>query len=177
MMPRNIKQILDDFLLQKIIGPDVILCANPFLKCVFLEKLTRYTNYGVIYLDFDMLYSGYVNSGVFDLPDNVLVRCPSLTDWREDITSIIQTTSVHEYLIIVDSLNGMTTAFGHRHLTLHSILLMSSLGACVNTRVVVAAITKKPKNKWRIPGCHASLASTAYALDMVDDLARLTKVV
>lgn len=123
-----------------------------------------------------MLYSGYVNSNIFDTPTNVLVRCPNLTDWRKDITSLIQITSTHEYLIIIDSLNGMTTAFGHKHLTLHSIMLMSSLGA-MNTRVVVAALTKKPTLEWKIPGSHTSLMNTTYVLEMVDDLMKLSKVV
>lgn len=177
MMPRNIEHILDEFLLHKAAGPDVILCADPFLKCVFLEKLTHHTNRGIIYLDFDMLYSGYVNSGVFEIPDNVLIRRPGLTDWREEITSIVQITSTHEYLIIIDSLNGMTTTLKRRNLALHSIMLMTSLGVTVNTRVVSAAITKKPIGKWKIPGSHTSLTSATHVLDVIDNTARLKKVI
>lgn len=175
MQLHNIKQILDKFLSQKTTGPDIILCSNPLLKCVFLEKLVHHTNHGVIYLDFDMLYSGYVNSGIFDLPANVLVRRPDLSDWRAEITSIIQTTSAHEYMIIIDSLNGMMTSFGHKRLTLHSIMLMSSLGVNVNTRVIIAAITKKTTDSWKIPGGHTNLPNNMYTLNIADNSAKLTK--
>lgn len=177
MQPHNIKQVLDKFLSQKATGPDIILCSNPLLKCVFLEKLVHHTNHGVIYLDFDMLYSGYINSGMFDLPANVLVRSPDLSDWQAEITSIIQTTSAHEYMIIIDSLNGMMTSFEHKRLALHSILLMSSLGVDVNTRVIIAAITNRTADRWKIPGSHDDLLNNMYTLDIADNSAKLTKAI
>lgn len=177
MQLHNIKQILDKFLSQKTTGPDIILCSDAFLKCVFLEKLIHHTNHGVIYLDFDMLYSGYINSGIFDLPTNVLVRHPDLSDWRAEITSIIQTTSAHEYIIIIDSLNGMMTSFGHKRLTLHSVMLMASLGVNVSTRVIIAAITKKATDKWKIPGSHTNLPTNIYTLNIADSSVKLTKTI
>ena len=163
---------ISEFLSQEATGPEIILCSHPFLKCIFLEKLVRHARCGVLYLDFDMLYSGYTGAGIFKQPHNVLIRQPSLSDWRDELTSIIQMTSIRRHLIVIDSLNGMFTTFGHKdamHLAFHSITLLASLGSDINTRVAVAAISRKTTNGWETPSGHVASIHTTYALEKGDD--------
>ena len=61
------EQILDDDLVYvrerfSNKNPNIILCSEPFLKAEFLNKLIDTINYSVIFLDFDLLYSGYIVS-------------------------------------------------------------------------------------------------------------------
>jgi len=54
-------------------------------------------------------------------------------------------------------------------------MLMSSLGVNANTRVIIAAITKKTTDSWKIPGGHTNLLNNMYTLDIADNSAKLTK--
>ena len=69
MLDKNPKQILDNDLAQmknKFTdkNPNIILCSNTFLKTEFLNKLITSNAFPVIFLDFDLLYSGYIFSGM-----------------------------------------------------------------------------------------------------------------
>ena len=48
-----------------------ILCDEPFVKAVFLARLIEQIDVPIFYLDFDLLYSGYVNAGMLPKKVNV----------------------------------------------------------------------------------------------------------
>lgn len=137
-------------------GPSMVLCPHPFSKCSFLETLARTADHGVIYVDFDMLYSGYVAANMLQQPANVLIRRPEAVSWREEITGLIQTVSVEPYLVIIDSLNGMNAMWAGRdtaRLANYAIMLLASLGTEAGTKVVVSAIAREGSDGWELlPG-------------------------
>jgi len=45
-----------------------ILYSDPFLKAAFIAKLVNDTKIDILYLDLDLLYSGYVVSGILKTP-------------------------------------------------------------------------------------------------------------
>ena len=53
---QKMKQILE----QKTMN--LIMYSDPFVKIVFVEKILKQTKIPIIYLDFDLLLSGYVNA-------------------------------------------------------------------------------------------------------------------
>ena len=146
------------------LGPEVLLCPDAFTKCEYLERLARQSDRGVIYLDFDMLYSGYTQSGIVGLPDGVVVRRPGPEDWQEELVGIVRTVSAGSYLVLVDSLNGMMTMFGGReagHQALRSIMIIRSLGREAGTRVVAAAVLKNTSDGLEpLLGCPVPAATT-----------------
>ena len=69
MLDKNPKWILDIDLVQlknefSDKNPNIILYSEPFVKSEFLNRLIDSTAFPVIFLDFDLLYSGYVISGM-----------------------------------------------------------------------------------------------------------------
>ena len=56
---QKMKQILE----QKTMN--LIMYSDPFIKIVFVEKILKQTETPIIYLDFDLLLSGYVNAEIF----------------------------------------------------------------------------------------------------------------
>lgn len=137
-------------------GPSMVLCPHPFSKCSFLDMLARTADHGVMYVDFDMLYSGYVAANMLRQPANVLIRRPEAASWRDEIAGLIQTVSVEPYLVIIDSLNGMNTMWADRdtaRLANYSIMLLASLGMKAGTKVVVSAMARKGSDGWvLLPG-------------------------
>ena len=117
--------------------------------------LVRTTRRGVIYLDFDMLYSGYVGAGIMQCPSHVLLRQPRTTTWAEELATILQMISAGRYLVVVDSFNGMSGMWPDRdtRLASYSIMLLASLGQHGGTLVVAAAVARKEGDSWDLtPG-------------------------
>lgn len=126
-------------------GPHIILCPNIFPKCAYLAGLARDAGRATIYVDADMLYSGYMHAGMMERPPHVLVRRPDPPGWNAELTTMIRMTSAEPHLVIVDTLNGLGGMWGGPvgiRRAVHSIMLLAALGRDVGTTVVVAAAAK-----------------------------------
>lgn len=127
-------------------GPHIILCPNTFPKCAYLERLARDAGRATIYVDADMLYSGYIHAGMLEPPPHVLVRRPDPSGWNADLAAMIRMTSAEPHLIIVDTLNGLGGMWGGPvgiRRAVHSIMLLAALGRDAGTTVVVAAAARE----------------------------------
>ncbi len=84
-----------------------LVCArDPFLKQMFLEELTK-THQSVIYLDFDLLYSGYVKTGVISQRPGTVLQQVCAGNLVDMLARTYRTVSQNRCLVIVDSLNGL----------------------------------------------------------------------
>src|SRR3989337_99691 len=84
-----------------------ILYSDPFLKAGFIAKLVQDTKIDILYLDLDLLYSGYVVSGMLTTPSNLSLFQPTMELWNKILTNILVKLSIKKSIIIVDSLNGL----------------------------------------------------------------------
>lgn len=138
--------------------PDVVFCPNPFSKHLFLESIVDASDCKVIYLDFDLLYSGYVSSGMTIPPTTVLIRHPSRKSWNAELINTLRMISQERYLVILDSLNTLSVLWNRsesKHLAASSVMLMSSLGRKTGTHILAAAVGRHTKNGWELlPGGH-----------------------
>ena len=137
-------------------GPHVILCKSPFSKCSCLAEMARDSELAVIYVDADMLYSGYARAGMMDVPPHVLVRRPDPADWNAELAAIIRATSRRPHLVILDTLNGLGGMLGGpqgMRLAGHSMMLLGAMGRDAGTVVVAAAVARKSADGWEMsPG-------------------------
>ena len=89
-----------------------ILCHSAFSKQVMIQKILGGCKDPIIYLDFDLLYSGYVQSGMIQERQDIAIFRPKREDWESILKKIIMRISGNEnYTLIVDSLNGFFTLF------------------------------------------------------------------
>lgn len=137
-------------------GPHVILCTHPFSKCACLAEMARDSELAVIYVDADMLYSGYVRAGMMDVPPHTLVRRPDPADWNAELAAIIRATTLKPHLVIVDTLNGLAGMWGGPggiRRAGHSMMLLAAMGRDAGTVVVAAAVARKSAAGWEMsPG-------------------------
>ena len=111
MLDKSPDQILDSKLVhiqnefkEKI--PNIILCSEPFHKAEFLNKLINSVENPIIFVDLDLLYTGYVESGMIQKKSNLTIFHPSKENWKEKFTEIITKVSQEKFLVIIDSFNG-----------------------------------------------------------------------
>jgi len=162
LLDKSSEQILDNNLVniqnkfeQNI--PSIVLCSEPFHKAEFLNRLINSSENSIIFVDMDLLYTGYVESGMIQEKDNVTIFHPNKNSWKEKVSEIISEVSKEKFLIVIDSLNGVYNMFddlASARFINACIMLLSSLGRCTNSSVVITAMArKKENNQWGLsPG-------------------------
>ena len=155
MLDKNPELILDnDFtqinneFLEK--SPNIILCSKPFLKSEFLKRLIDSQKIPIVFLDFDLLYSGYFISGMIKKDEGVKIFHPSRITWEKDLKEIIEKISKEKVLVILDSLNGLYNMFDELESARFinaSIMLLSSVARTTKSLIVVTAMVIKNENK------------------------------
>ena len=129
--------------------PNIILCSEPFYKIEFLNKLIDSIENPIIFVDMDLLYTGYFKSGMIQEKENVMVFHPDKSSWRQEMVEIISKVSEEKFLVIIDSLNGVYNMFDDLEsaIFLNScIMLLSSLGCKTNSSIIVTGIAKKKED-------------------------------
>ena len=145
----NLENIKNEF---KKNVPSLVLCSNSFHKIEFLNKLINSVKNPIIFVDMDLLYSGYIESKMIQRRENLEIFQPNKLDWGKKLSEIITKSSEKELLIIVDSFNGLYNLFDDlesARFVNSCIMLLSSLGKQSNSTVVITAMArKKDSNEW-----------------------------
>ena len=154
MLDKNPEIILDDNLeyiqseFKKNI-PNLILCTNSFHKIEFLNKIIISTKNPIIFVDMDLLYSGYIESKIIQHKENLTIFQPSNLNWKEKLAEISNKISKEEFLIIIDSFNGIYNIFDDlesARFVNSCIMLLSSLGKQSNSTIIITAMARKKEN-------------------------------
>ena len=126
--------------------PNLILCSNSFHKIEFLNKIIISTKNPIIFVDMDLLYSGYIESKMIQEKENLMIFQPNNLNWKEKLSEIITKVSKKEFLIIIDSFNGIYNLFDDlesARFVNSCIMLLSSLGKQTNSTIVITAMARK----------------------------------
>ena len=179
MLDKNPKWILDNDLVQlknefSDKNPNIILCSKPFLKSEFLNRLIESTTFPVIFLDFDLLYSGYVISGMIKKNENVKILRSSRINLEKDLKEIIERISKEKVLVILDSFNGVYNMFDELESARFinaTIMLLSYVARHTKSLIVATAMAiKNDDGEWILSpsGRHLidSKKSGMYDLDI-----------
>ena len=128
-----------------------ILYSEPFLKAGFIAKLVQDTKIDILYLDLDLLYSGYVISGILPTPQNLSLFQPTFELWNKTLTNLLIKLSTKKSLVIVDSLNGLYNLLNERKeigkLVNSYIMLITSMARKTDSYVVVASMVRFKKEE------------------------------
>ena len=154
MLDKNPEQIIDNDLTQIQIkfeqnNPNIVLCSKPFHKVEFLDKLINSTEDPIIFIDMDLLYTGYVQSGMIQKKENVIIFCQNKTNWKEKISEIISNVSKERFLIIIDSFNGLYNLFDELESAIFinsCLMLLSSIGNQTKSSVVITGMARRKKD-------------------------------
>ncbi len=136
---------------------NIILCSEPFHKIEFIHRLINSVNIPIIFVDLDLLYTGYIESGMIQRKNDMTIFNPNETDWGRKLGEIISKISQEKFLVIIDSFNGVYNLFDDlesARFVNASIILISSLGKQAKSSIVVTAMARKRENnEWVIsPG-------------------------
>ncbi len=157
LLDKNPKSVLDNNLThiqnefrQNI--PSIVLCSEPFHKAEFLNRLINSVENPIIFVDMDLLYTGYVESGMIQEKKNVTIFHPDKVSWKKELLEIITKVSKEKLLVVIDSFNGVYNMFDDlesARFINSCIMLLSSVGKQTSSSVVIIAMArKKENNEW-----------------------------
>lgn len=154
-MDKSPDQILDSNLIHiqnkfKEKLPNIVLCSEPFHKAEFLNKLIDSVENPIIFVDMDLLYTGYIESGIIQKKDNLTVFHPTKENWEVEFTKIITSASKEKFLVIIDSFNGVYNTFEDLESAIFinsCIMLLASLGKDADSSIIVTAMARKKENE------------------------------
>ena len=129
-----------------------VLCSEPFAKAAFLSKLIDQTDNPIIYLDFDLLYSGYINSEMLPKNANVSLFAPSKEDWNVILKKILLMILNQKSVVIIDSLNGLYNLFDEKYIgrlvNAYIMLLVFMAKESGSNILFSSMVRKKEKEGW-----------------------------
>jgi len=112
-----------------------ILCKEPFVKAAFLSELIKQIETPIVYIDFDLLYTGYCKAGIIEKKENISLFSPIKDDWNQILEKVLLMISNKKSVVIIDSLNG-----------LYNLLDGEDVGRLVNTYIMLLAFVARESN-------------------------------
>lgn len=129
-----------------------VLCYEPFVKTKFLSDLIREFKIPIIYLDFDLMYSGYLTAEMLPRQENVTLLRPSREDWSSVLKTILEQVSQEKCLVVIDSLNGFSNLFegkdAGREINGYIMLLVSMANQSRSHVLFVSMARKNDEKEW-----------------------------
>ncbi|MFB5631717.1 MAG: hypothetical protein ACE5Q9_00130 [Nitrosopumilus sp.] len=155
MLDKSPDQILDSKLVHiqnefKDNIPNIVLCSEPFHKAEFLNKLINSVEKPIIFVDLDLLYTGYVESGMIQKKSNLTIFHPTKENWEQKFAEIITKVSQENFLVIIDSFNGVYNMFEDLESAIFinsCIMLLASLGRDTDSSIIITAMARKKENE------------------------------
>ena len=128
--PEQVNSKIENILEQNLLN--IIYYENSFAKARFLTKTIEKWDIPTFYLDFDLLYSGYVKANMVPTPKNVKLLWPNSENLRENLESVIEKISMTKSVVVIDSLNGF-----------FNILEDDDAGMLINSFIMMLASSAK----------------------------------
>ena len=128
--PEQVNSKIENILEQNLLN--IIYYENSFAKARFLTKTIEKWDIPTFYLDFDLLYSGYVKANMVPTLKNVTLLWPNSENLRENLESVIEKTSMTKSVVVIDSLNGF-----------FNILEDDDAGMLINSFIMMLASSAK----------------------------------
>ena len=146
----------NDLAIQNILEQNtanMILYDDFFAKTAFFTKQIPYWEIPIFYFDFDLQYTGFVNTGITPSPKNLTIFNPENGNLHKDLKHAIEKISKIKSLVIIDSLNGFFNFLENKkdlgRLINSFLMLLVSSAKHTKSTVIVGILSKQnDEDKW-----------------------------
>jgi hypothetical protein len=128
-----------------------VLYSDPFLKAGFVAKLVEDLKLDVLYLDLDLLYSGYLASWMIKTPQNLTLFRPTFETLNKTLAKILVDLSTKKSVVIIDSLNGLFNILHKKKeigkIVASYVMLLASLAYSTDSYIVITSMVRFKKEE------------------------------
>ena len=156
-MDKNHTTFENFHLLQEHLVPSsstLLFYENAFSKIQLIQEITSKQNLPVLYIDLDLLFSGYVKSELLTIP-NVTLFSTLNSKINEILPKIFTKISTEPHLVIFDSINGLYNTLSNdadSGRTVNAILMLLAKNIIFsNSILIISALATKKENDWILP--------------------------
>lgn len=161
-----------------------ILCQNAFAKETIIKKIIQHYSIPIIYLDFDLLYSGYMKAGIIKHEKNVIIFSPKRKDWSKILSKILIKISNENCVLVIDSLNSFFSIFDDKddnRYTNACIMILASFvknSSFSKNKMFLTSIARPKNGRWTLfpIGTRPILENPLATKFFVDDTNQIKKV-
>jgi len=133
---------------------NLIFYKDSFSKIKAVNKIIESFDTPVIYLDLDLLFSGYIESGQITNAQNLKVIRPNIGNLKHLLPKILNKISIQKFLVVLDSLNGLysfTKGDSPGRFVNSLIMLISANLKYSQSILLVTCLAQKKENTWIMP--------------------------
>ena len=133
---------------------NLIFYNDAFSKTKFMSKIMELSEDPIIYLDFDLLFSGYLVSEYIEKPPNMEIIKPDKENLKELLPSVLTKISSQKTTLIVDSLNGLYNFIDDDNparLVNSLIMLLTTNAKFSKSIMFVTCQAQKKEKRWTLP--------------------------
>ena len=133
---------------------NLIFYNDAFSKTKFMSKIIESFEDHIIYLDFDLLFSGYLESGHIEKPPNMEIIKPDKENLKELLPSVLTKISSRKTTLIVDSLNGLYNFIDDDNpvrVANSLIMLLTTNAKFAKSILFVTCLGQKKDENWILP--------------------------
>jgi len=136
-----VNKIIQPSLEKKTIN--LIAYSDPYVKTVLLNQLITESDNKIIYLDFDLLFSGYIHSNIISRSKNLSLFQVQTQNWDDILQQVLLEISLNRGIIIIDSINVFYNLFTERgdvgRFINSSIMLLANSAKITNSIILISA--------------------------------------
>ena len=133
---------------------NLIFYNDAFSKTKFMSKIIESFEDHIIYLDFDLLFSGYLESGHIEKPPNMEIIKPDSKNLKDLLPNILTKISLQKTILIVDSLNVLYSFIDNDNQArfVNSLIMLLTTNAKFSESILfVTCLGQKKDEDWILP--------------------------
>ena len=133
---------------------NLIFYNDAFSKTKFMSKIIESFEDPIIYLDFDLLFSGYLESEYIEKPPNMEIIKPDSKNLKDLLPNILTKISLQKTILIVDSLNVLYSFIDNDNQArfVNSLIMLLTTNAKFSKSILfVTCLGQKKDDDWVLP--------------------------
>ena len=133
---------------------NLIFYNDAFSKTKFMSKIIESFEDPIIYLDFDLLFSGYLESEYIEKPPNMEIIKPDSKNLKDLLPNILTKISLQKTILIVDSLNVLYSFIDNDNQArfVNSLIMLLTTNAKFSKSILfVTCLGQKKDDDWISP--------------------------
>ena len=167
-------QLLEEHLVPS--SSNLLFYENAFSKIQLIQEITSKQNLPVLYIDLDLLFSGYVKSELVTIP-NLTLFTTLESKMNEILPKIFSKISKEPHLVIFDSINGLYNTLSNdadSGRMVNSILMLLARNVIFsNSILIISVLATKKENDWVLPNGRQILENENMKKFVISDRSKI----
>ena len=131
---------------------NLVFYDNSYTKIKFVNEIISSYKSPIFYVDFDLLFSGYYESGLIPRQSNIEILWPTEKSILQIISNLIKKAVTQKSIIILDSLNGIYNILddvSNPGRFVNSLIMFLAYNIkSSNSKLFITALSEKKENQW-----------------------------